>query len=404
MYSLDDFSKLRAPFVISLLLLNSCSHTALPNKIGPTINLPVEIDTGLDTINAFDVYVDQDKIHLIVAGGSLKNPKLNPVHYLHTQLDGRQWSKAVEIGQQLPATIATRGNDIQLAVAGNQLLAVWQTQGELPNMGPLVSVYSTDAGQTWAVGSNPAANPMGDQAHLDLVADDQDHFHVVWLEDPEENGYQSLRYANSQDTGQHWNTAKTLDDSTCSCCWNIVKMSPQHTLNLLYRNMEPRDMALLQSANYGQTWLPSTVVGQFNWQFDGCPHIGGALAFSEDTLHSLAWTGAEQFRGLYYLRSENQGKTWTPPQRLGNKALHGDIAAINQQVTAVWDEMEPEGTRIFKAQSLDNGATWSTPTALSPVNSLATHPRLVATYTGYLALWTEKSAKQGSRLRLAVFK
>lgn len=363
--------------------------------------------SGLIEVKSFDVYVDQQLVHAVVAGVITKGSALS-VRYLRSEDGGRHWSKPITLSDKFPAPIASRGNDIQIAAANEKLVALWQTRGEFPNQGPMVSVYSKDAGETWQMGDNPAANNTGDQAHIDLATDQNGDFHAVWLEDPQENGYQSVRYAKSTTGGQHWESGKTLDDSTCSCCWNTLIASGAGDLNLLYRDMQPRDMALLQSKDYGVTWQRISTVGDFKWQFDGCPHIGGGLAVApgspSNTLHGVVWTGVENKQGLYYLRSGNNGKTWSAPQRLGKNAMHGDIAAADAgYISAVWDEMGPEGSRVVISRSENGGRIWSSTTTLSQTGSLATHPRVVRTSAGILAVWTEKLPKQPAQWSMALF-
>jgi hypothetical protein len=87
---------------------------------------------------------------------------------------------------------------------------------------------------------------------------------------------------------------------------------------------------------------------------------------------------------------------------VGNKALHGDIAALDGQLLAVWDELQPDGMKILLAESLDAGASWCAAKPLSSAQQ-ATHPRIVVTRAGFLALWTERSAKQQAQLALAFF-
>jgi hypothetical protein len=110
------------------------------------------------------------------------------------------------------------------------------------------------------------------------------------------------------------------------------------------------------------------------------------------------WTGAKQKAGLYHLASNDNGLSWSPPQKLGDAAVRGDIAAYDGNLIALWDEMEADGTSLFYAKSQDEGKHWSTPTSLSEAKNVATHPRLVTTKHGFLALWTEKPSKQASRL------
>ena len=373
---------------VFFLGLTACVSTQLVRfSLSPQLNLQEVI--------SFDVIVDHDIVHALIAGTESKK-KQTVLRYLYSEDGGESWSEAVDIANNIQ-TIATRGNDVQIAAFENNVVAIWQTKGELPGMGAMVSYYSHDAGKTWQAGTNPAVDNHGDQSHIDIIADNKGIFHTVWLSDPEENGYQSLRYARSLDGGEHWQASVKLDDSTCSCCWNTLALSPSDELNILYRDMKPRDMALMQSADNGVTWQRTSTVGEFNWQFDGCPHIGGGLTVGEDNkLFSSVWTGVEGKAGLYTLHSTDNGKTWTTPQAIGKLASHSDIAVNNQQVKIIWDEREPDGFSIFSAQS-DDGVSWSTPKRLSSKGIMATHPRIVATEQGFLAMWTEKHPKQPNK-------
>ncbi len=384
----------RAKIFMSRFLLLSITFLALPTFAAS--RLPVNKALALQEVISFDAVSNNNVLHALLAGRNTGQKTIS-IRYLNSTDGGAHWSKAVELTSD-SQTIATRGNDVQLAVAGNKLVAIWQRKGELPNMGAMVSYYSHDAGKTWQLGANPAVDNNGDQSHFDIIADKKAIFHTVWLADPEENGYQSLRYARSLDGGVHWQAPVKLDASTCSCCWNTLALSATGELNVLYRDMKPRDMALMQSADNGITWQPTSTVGSFNWQFDGCPHIGGGLAVSDNkVLNASVWTGLEGRAGLYTLHSTDNGKTWSEPQAVGKLASHSDIAANQQNVAVIWDEREPDGMSIFTAQSKDGGKTWEAPQRLSATGIMATHPRILATKQGFVSMWTEKQAKQPSQ-------
>jgi hypothetical protein len=388
MYPFSCFRALR--FSVILLGLTVCFNAQ-------SVPVDSQLSLGLQEVTSFDVTVNNNKVHALIAGKVAEKNNRAVVRYLYSEDGGEHWHPAVDVSTDTDP-IAVRGNDVQIAASGDKLVAIWQTKGEFPSMGAMVSRYSHDGGKTWHAGTNPAVDNNGDQSHIDVITDKQGIFHAVWLADPEENGYQSLRYARSLDDGEHWQASSKLDDATCSCCWNTLAVSPNGELNILYRDMKPRDMALMQSADNGVTWRRTSTVGEFNWQFEGCPHIGGGLAITEDnTLYSTVWTGVEAKAGLYTLRSGDNGKTWSVPQALGGFASHSDIAANKQQVTVIWDEREPDGASIFFAHSQNGGATWSTPTRLSATGIMATHPRLVARQSGFLAMWTEKHNKQASQ-------
>ena len=364
---------------------------------------------GLYDISTFDIYADGENLHVLVGGKNSVNDPHISIRYTRSGDGGQHWIDPIILNNRQSEIIASRGNDIQLAAKGKYLVALWQTKGNLPGMGPVMGVYSQDKGESWQQSPNPAGNNDGSQAHIDLIADQLGNFHVVWLEDPEENGHQSLRYAQSTDSGKQWSQPVTLDGSSCSCCPNTFALSPKNELSILYRDMTPRDMSLMQSSDGGQTWQGISTVGDFRWNFNGCPHTGGGLKYVEHVdaaqLHSIVWTGIEDKPGLYHLSSNNNGQTWTIPTKLGEKAIHGDIAVHDSRnITAIWNEMEADGLSIFYATSENGGASWLTPKRLTKTDHTAIHPKLVSTPQGVLAMWTERPIKQPSRLAWQMLK
>ncbi len=371
------------------LFLVSCA--TMPQNLFTTFYPKTSV--GLLEISSFDVYKDGETLHALVSGLKTEKDKTQTVRYLQSINNGKHWSSPVDIQNIFPPAIATRGNDVQLAANGQNLVAIWQIQGDIPNSGPLISTYSHDAGKTWQAGKNPAVDNIGDQSHADLIADKKGIFHSVWLADPEENGYQSLRYARSIDSGENWQPPSKLDDSSCSCCWNTLAVSPNNELHVLYRDMNPRDMTLLSSSDNGKNWQSKKNVGKFDWYFDGCPHVGGGIAFDENNdFYASVWTGEASKSSLYTVNSITNS-----PIKISKNGTHSDITILDNRVVIVWDEMNKDGTGIFIAQSFDKGATWSIPHRLSANGTNATHPRIVATENNALILWTEKQSKQTSQ-------
>ncbi len=107
--------------------------------------------------------------------------------------------------------------------------------------------------------------------------------------------------------------------------------------------------------------------------------------------HALVRTTVEG-GGLYYSPSDDDGKSWGPAFNLtGGKVGELDLVrAPDGMLAAVWDEASGPESTIFYALSLDDGKSWGRPVQLSGGGSQATHPRIVVTKEGYLALWLEK--------------
>ena len=116
-------------------------------------------------------------------------------------------------------------------------------------------------------------------------------------------------------------------------------------LAVLYRDRDPRDMAVAISEDAARSWERRGVAGEFGWKVDGCPHVGGGLAVfprsptAGETIHALVWTGAPGRAGLYDVASTDGGRNWSEPRELGGRgARHGDLAMTAAGLVAVWDE------------------------------------------------------------------
>lgn len=393
--------------LLATALLAACAHGP-QQPLTATLSSPVaNYGSDFQSVTGFDIYRDQQRLHAVLTS-SQPHTKQTTIAYLYSDDQGQSWSKPQSIGQGFNLAVESKqGNDIQIAASDNNILVIWQVSGEIPGMGPLLVIHSQDGGHSWQQGANPTGSDI-DQSHHDLAADAQGRFHLVWLDDRDENGYQGVRYARSADTGQHWELAQTIDDSSCSCCWNRIMVSPQGHINVLYRDMAFRDMALAQSSDGGEHWQRLSTVGAFNWKFDGCPHNGGGISQAAGgDLHAVVWTGAENRAGMYHLQSADQGQTWSEPQAVapGTGAFHGDIAAFDRQRLArVWDAMGPEGSSVLIADSADNGVSWSEARLISTPGRPASHPRIISTDQGWLVLWTEKQTDGRQHWRSAVVK
>lgn len=60
------------------------------------------------------------------------------------------------------------------------------------------------------------------------------------------------------------------------------------------------------------------------------------------------WTGQQERLGVYYLVSDDEGRSWSAPHRLGGEQVHNsDIAARNaKQLLVVWDTVQEQDFAI----------------------------------------------------------
>ena len=353
-----------------------------------------------------DVYATGDVVDVLLAVQEKGSP-LPPVELRHTRSKdgGATWSKPTAI---LPGGAKVfsprRGAEPQIAASpsGDRLVVLWTEPGTSPwGSGPLASAVSADGGKTWKKGPSPADDgTTADHNFADVAAFGPDSFLAVWLDS--RDGGQGLRSAASRDGGTSWGRNVTVERRTCECCANRLFVHPEG-VDVIYRGREPRDMFVARTKDGGTWWTKLGVVAPFGWEFDGCPEVAGALASAEvlggdgekkesERMYAAVWTGKESDVGVWIAASNDQGRNWTKPIRLGTRsAKQLDLASHGTCVTAVWDEYRADVKRRAVMTGSACAKSWSKPQALSRPEVDASYPVVVGTARGLLAAWTERA-------------
>lgn len=356
-------------------------------------------ETPTRGVVAIDVFAQPTTIDLLLVeeqGQHGTQGKTFDLYHQRSADGGVSWSPRHKIDRGDRALAgAHRGMDPQIAAAGDTLVAMWTMPGtDKWGSGPLATSRSRDGGRTWTPGVNPTDDGSTEgHSFIELGTDAQSRFHAFWLDS--RDGGQGLRTSVSADGGRTWSKNLTIDSRTCECCWNKTLATGPNAMFVLYRDKDPRDMAIARTDDGGRTWNRRATVGAFNWQFDGCPHVGGGLARTEADgehyLHAMVWTGVEGREGVYVLRSGDDGRQWTAPQRLGGpSAKHADLAGARRDVIAAWDESGDGQSAVKVARSRDQGATWESVRTLAAA-AQASHPLVVTSRGRFVVFWTEKT-------------
>jgi len=395
-------------FIIFTIALALLSTAAVPKAPHHKHSNAAEKSAAGKSIQSLDVFVEGRNLHLLV-GGYDERKKATSFHYLFSPNGGLTWPKEVKIRSKKGAKPLRPqcGRDAQIAAANGTVIAAWTAEGDgFMNSGPLVTAVSRNGGKKWKQGPNPADDESNEgHSYIDIQTDQDGNFHLVWLDG--RSGKQGLQSATllSAEVNE-WLPNVTVDSQTCECCWNRLIVSPEGELYTLYRDKDPRDMALASSRNVGRSWKRLSTVGEFDWQFEGCPHVGGGLAIApknswvndKPRIYSLVWSGEEEHAGLHFFVSKDGGKTWGSEKQLGDKtAKHADLAVSeNGIITAVWDSFQDGQKVIWVSRATKGGKDWSEPLIFSDPENFATHPKVVATPFGIRVFWTEKDKDSNS--------
>ena len=403
--------------ILTPLILIILSNLFLPRFLATETAQPGSSHAKWDmnfvgNVASLEVAEDGGIIHLLLGQeiGDGENREFT-LHHTRSEDAGRTWSHPTRVDRNSePVRNPKRSMDPQIAVSGDNLISLWRIGGTgRRGSGPLVSAVSDDGGKTWRSGGRPSdLNDTSSHGFADIRADKRGNFHVVWLDNRDDNA-RGLRYASSSDNGESWTPNKTVDEKTCGCCWNAVEISDAGSVYALYRDVEPRDMNFARLAPGDEKWQKLGPVGGFSWDFQGCPHVGGAIAIQKrgenEEIHNVVWTGKKENEDFYYLRSSDGGEGWSKPRKFGGpSAKHGDIA-VNEKghLAIVWDEFVQNKRAIFLSTSRDSGTSWSEPRRVSLPGKETVYPRVVAVKNEFHAYWTESSKENKSTWKSTSF-
>ena len=424
---------MRTAFLLALALACGCTNGSA------SAARAVPPDPLFSDVVACDVAESQGSIHLLLGTQSDAEQKNFTLTYTRSDDRGATWSAPTNIPTaHAPPARMHRGDDPQVAARGSHVMALWTVRGEGPyGSGPLATALSDDGGKTWRAGPAPAARPLpleaiaarpaaatasatskkshesngtGPGYRFPAATAGGDAFHVVWIHAVGEE--RSLRHARLPFDGSSWSQTTLVDSRVCACCWNELHVDRDGALAVLYRDQQPSDMSVAVSRDAGRTWQPAGRAGRFDWNFDGCPHVGGGvttLAAARDVPPSLlatVWTGDGGSTGAYVLTGSRDGN-WSDPVPLtadGSRGRDTDVAALpdGRTAAAVWDQAVPEGggQGVYAVFTADAGRSWSAPRRLSAPGENASYPRIVPAGNHFVTLWTCYAADGATTLRV----
>jgi hypothetical protein len=199
---------------------------------------------------------------------------------------------------------------------------------------------------------------------------------------------------------------RAVASGVCYCCKTALVTRPDGRLFAAWRHVYPgniRDIAFASAGSDGLEFTPPVRVSQDEWQIDGCPDDGPAMAAGADgTLHLVWPTVVSQpapHKAMFYASSRD-GRTFTSRVRVtpvGRSIAHPQIAAAaDGQIAVAWDEIVEGGRRVFLSQ-LANGTF--TPEASVNEDGSASYPVVVFSDDNLVVAWTDGSP-ESSRIAI----
>jgi hypothetical protein len=212
----------------------------------------------------------------------------------------------------------------------------------------------------------------------------------------------ALAFAWDGKPGGKLQAAAIARDNTCECCRIAIAFAGRGKPVVMFRNIFAggiRDHAIITFSSDGNPG-PLYRVSDDDAKIDACPHQGPSLAISKDGTYHATWFAlGRKLKGVYYARSENGGKTFSTPMRIGDSDAQISrpyVLAAGSVVYLAYKSFDGTKTSIDLMTSRDFGRTWSKPRVVATTSDASDHPLLIANgATAYLSWLT---LKEGYRL------
>lgn len=365
--------------------LSACAGLETSSRASPIAGkLPSDSAVGAATFDP------QGRLWRVLIAGSY-------VYVDYSDDYGKHYNGPVRVNQGPQRIVANPEDRPAIAVDPQGRVAVLYPVMGPQGLSPYFS-YSSDGGKRFST-------PVPISSHADqtkqiqstMANDPNGRVYIFW------NDEQGTDSAAEQSAALYLASPERLDvpafvgqklkDGMCNCCRLAVDFDTDGRAVVFGRFVFEggiRDHGMLKAGPNGIIDMPWRVTDD-EWQIDACPVHGPALSIAADGRYHIAWfTQGDRRQGLFYARSDDRGKHFSPPMAFGDPeglAEHPDVLALGQRVVLVWKEFDGEVSRIKFIESRNRGEHWSAPLTLASTVSAADYPFLITDGKGIFLSW-----------------
>ncbi len=186
---------------------------------------------------------------------------------------------------------------------------------------------------------------------------------MAWLDGREKvggrnlEGTSALYLARSHDGGQSWEKNVRVAGNICPCCRPSIGFAGGNVL-VFWRGVEEdqtRDIYVAVSANRGATWSNPKLVARDGWKINGCPHVGPAVATTQDRLWVVWFSEANGDPAIYAAWTADGGASFAERIRVSEGVTdptHPAVASDGERLALTfqardanaasgWGKMQP---------------------------------------------------------------
>ena len=291
----------------------------------------------------------------------------------------------------------------RFAIEGNNVYATWYDY--TPGLSDIFFAYSTDGGATFQA-RNLSQN--GGVSFNPWIKTSGNNVYVVWNDDTNEINVQresgnsigsydvsvvpfDILLATSHDGGSTFeitNLSNTTGDSL-----NSRMAVLGSNVYVVWEERNPtHDIFFTISSDNGESFKEPINLSNSN---NVSKHAG--IRVNDNNVHIIWLEKSSETADIFYVRSNDNGITFTKPLQLSRDAIESTYSRDTQMVVSdenvyvVWYDQNPNKSEVFFVQSSDGGATFSQPINLSENSEGASFAQIVEYDKDIYVVWNDFS-------------
>ncbi|HZJ22463.1 MAG TPA: sialidase family protein [Anaerolineales bacterium] len=367
-------------FLISLVLITSCTTKARPTSAGPA-GLAETVTPSSQRavlVKPYDAIIDfpaATSMALTTAGDSVYMI-LGREHSLYV-------SRSTDGGETFSDPVSATGeHEVHIlrverpAISANdkgQVAVAWLELDFEGGNNKVWYALSNDSGQTFGSAQLVGEDPPGESAMVQVLLDSAGNPTLTWLSGND------LRFARSTDQGKSFTSAKSIGQGACECCQPDLMLTGNQLL-IGYRGLGNdesgafRDAALIRSPDGGETFSPVSFATDSHWYINACPISGPSMALHDSSIY-MTWMDGRAVApdnllssDVWFAQSADDGQTFSANVQVSNglsthNFLPRTAVGPGGRIHLVWQAISPDA--IYYAISDDHGHTFSAPLVIA---------------------------------------
>lgn len=286
-----------------------------------------------------------------------------------------------------------------------EIIAVFGASNPNPNnkySGLVYYTQSFDEGKTWSDAALLVKDTASyDQRYFDIALLPDGEVGISWLDNRKQTEKEGSTLYYARTKGRNgFEDERSVAETVCQCCRTDLYIDEKKNIHISFRdiiNDSIRDMMHTVSSDEGRTFTNTERISPDNWKISGCPHTGPTTGSNKEGLH-FAWYTMGNGEGVFYCRSADNGKTFTPRESVSRKgsAKHPQLAIMpDGKIVIVWDEAMQKGDKYnnwIGMQVRDEKGNVLKSEFITPDSAVASFPVIIPVQSIVLVAYTLRTS------------